>query len=108
MVASGFVEVITTFRDRAGAREMARGLVEKRLVACVQIDGPIVSLYRWEGAVQEEEEFRLTCKTRAELLAQVMEFIQGSHAYQVPELWVRRAEQVASPYAEWMMGQTEG
>lgn len=108
MVASGFVEVITTIQDRDGARALARGLVEKRLVACVQIDGPILSLYRWEGEVHEEEEYRLTCKTRAELLAQVMEFIQRTHTYQVPELWVRRAEQVAMPYAEWMMGQTEG
>ena len=58
----------TTVADRADADRLAAGAVERGLAACVQIDGPVTSHYRWEGKLERSEEFRLTFKCLPERL----------------------------------------
>ena len=49
----------TTVSNREDASRLARGLVEARLVACVQVEGPITSHYIWENRAETTEEFRM-------------------------------------------------
>jgi len=60
--------VITTTDSLAGAEGLARGIVGARLGACVQIVGPIRSIYRWEGEVHSEQEWQCWVKTSADRL----------------------------------------
>ena len=48
--------VLTNVPQRAAAERLAELLVEKKLAACVNILAPCRSVYRWEGAVQHDEE----------------------------------------------------
>ena len=55
--------VYVTVRDRRQARRLGARLVEERLAACVNVLGPITSIYRWKGRVQEDGEVALLAKT---------------------------------------------
>ena len=88
------------------ALTLARGLVEARLAACVNIVGPVRSVYRWQGQVQDEAEVQLLIKTRTELFAAVEQWIGVHHPYEVPELIAFPATRVSQPYLQWLSAQT--
>lgn len=95
------VEIRTTFGGRAAAEACADRLVEKRLAACVHVDGPVRSVYRWRGGVEVAEEFRCTCKTTAERAAACVAAIARCHEYETPEVILSRV--TATPaYASWV------
>jgi periplasmic divalent cation tolerance protein len=57
--------VLTTTDTAGRASDLARAVVEARAAACAQIEGPVRSVYWWEGAVQEEQEWRVLFKLPA-------------------------------------------
>lgn len=91
----------TTVAQRADAERLAADAVNRRLAVCVQIDGPIVSHYRWEGRTERAEEFRLTFKCTPSRLAQLEACILAQHPYATPEWMVVRAEHVGEKYLSW-------
>jgi periplasmic divalent cation tolerance protein len=80
------IQVVTTAPTRELAEQIAGRLVEERLAACVQIDGPIHSTYRWRGGIERDEEWRLTAKTLVTRYDQVEMTIRQLHPYEVPEI----------------------
>lgn len=72
----------------AGNREEAvcigRVLVEERLAACVNILGEIESLYRWEGAVQQDKEFAFIAKTMEDKVEALAQRVAELHSYETP------------------------
>ena len=67
--AVGHVRVEITAGSSEEARRLADAAVEARLAACAQISGPITSVYRWEGSIQADEEWRVVFKTADDRLA---------------------------------------
>lgn len=98
--------VLTTASSEAEAEAIASGLVSDRLAACVNIY-PIKSVYRWEGAVQREEEWQLVIKTRSNYYAEVAAKIESLHSYDVPEIIVIPIEQGSSAYLKWLKAQVQ-
>lgn len=99
----GIVEIHTTFPTRHAAEDCAARLVRERLAACVQIDGPLRSMYAWNGAIESAEEWRCTCKTTVAAEAACLRDIAAHHTYETPELIVTTVS--ASPaYAAWVHG----
>ncbi len=98
-------EVQTTVGSEADAGKIARALLEQRLAACVQIHGPIRSLYWWEGKIQDEVEWKLVVKTRAEARDACWEAIRRLHPYQVPELYAQPWPVMAEEYHQWLLSQ---
>lgn len=99
---SSILQVVTTTSSSAEANSIATALVEERLAACVQISGPITSVYRWQGVVEQSEEWRLIIKCPEDHLTAVMERIAALHSYDVPQI-VAWPIPVASPaYARWV------
>ncbi|MEO1034824.1 MAG: divalent-cation tolerance protein CutA [Pseudomonadota bacterium] len=99
--------VITTLDTRAGAQSLSRELVERNLVACAQIS-EIESCFRWDGAIQQEPEFRLVLKTVAARYAELEVAIAELHPYDVPAIYAFEAHEVFGPYAEWVTANTQG
>ena len=64
-----YVQVLTTVDSEEEGVRLGRSIVGARLAACVQIVGPIRSLYRWQGKVDDAREWQLLMKTTAERLA---------------------------------------
>lgn len=83
------------------AESLAAGLIEARLAACVQIDGPIASHFRWEGRPQRAVEYRLTIKFLPERQLELEAWITIRHPYGNPEWVVVEAEHVAEKYLSW-------
>ncbi len=84
------------------ARKIAAQLVEERLAACVQIVGPITSLYRWQGAVEEEKEFLLLIKSTEDLVPRIAELLDRIHPYEVPELIATPIVDGSAAYLGWL------
>jgi len=98
--------VITTTANREDAHRIAQTLVEQRLAACVQIDGPITSWYRWQGAVENAAEWRLLAKTRAALYDQVEQSIRAIHPYEQPEIVAISITAGSAGYLSWIEQET--
>ena len=92
----------TTVQTRDEALVMARALIENKLAACVQIEGPITSVYTWDGKTEQTEEFRLLVKFVEAGSGQVKEHVLTHHPYEVPEWVVVRAENVSEKYLSWV------
>ena len=66
---SEFMQAVTAIDSEDLAERLARGIVDLRLAACVQIVGPIRSLYWWQGSIDDAREWQLIIKTTSEHLA---------------------------------------
>lgn len=98
--------VLTTVGADFDPRALARDLVERRLAACVNIVDRIHSIYRWEGAVTEDDERLLLIKTSAERLHELKEAVFAAHPYEVPEFVVIEIDRIEGPYGNWLMEST--
>lgn len=78
--------VMTNCPDRASALRIANALLEKSLVACVNVYPEILSLYNWQGKQEKANEVALHLKTTAELYPQLEQAIIALHPYQVQEI----------------------
>ena len=100
------VFVYTTHPSVVEAERIGRELVERRLCACVNILPGMVSLYRWQGAIERGEEAVMIIKTRASLAEAVRAAVKEMHSYETPAILVIPLESVDSSYLEWMFAET--
>ncbi|MGV6819159.1 MAG: divalent-cation tolerance protein CutA [Parvularcula sp.] len=102
---SDLVIVQTTLPDLSTAQRVARALVDTKLAACVQLS-PVMSVFFWEGDLEEAKEFRLDIKTSPARLSALLSEVERVHPYDVPEILVH--DQVASSrrYAQWVAVET--
>ncbi len=99
--------VLTTTATAEEAQSLARGIVKARLSACVQIQ-PIQSIYRWQGALCNESEFRLSIKTRQAQFAALEHFICAHHSYETPEIVQIPITAGSAAYLQWIDEGTQG
>lgn len=91
----------TTVPTKVIADKLAASAIHSRLAVCVQVEGPVVSHYIWEGVEEKSEEYRLTFKLLSTQLAALETWIHARHPYQVPEWIVVKADHVAEKYLSW-------
>jgi len=103
---TGCVQVSTTVDSAAVAEQIAATLVEERLAACVQIIGPLTSVYRWDGAVTRATEWLCTAKTIEPVLTRVMARIRALHSYQQPEIIATTISAIDPGYLSWLQQET--
>ena len=96
------VVVLVTASGLDEARRIGRTLVEERLAACVNLVGPITSIFRWEGRVQEEAEHLLVVKARRADLDRLAARVRALHSYEVPEVLALDVVGGAAPYLAWL------
>ncbi|MEO0347626.1 MAG: divalent-cation tolerance protein CutA [Pseudomonadota bacterium] len=100
-----FLAVLTTINDEIRARALAMALVEQRLVACAQISR-IESVYRWEGEVQQEPEYRLLLKTTAARYPELEHAISTLHPYETPAIVALPLEKAEAAFGDWITSET--
>lgn len=101
-VSSPPVLVLVTWPADRPADALARTLVDERLAACVNVLPEMQSVYRWEGAVQQDAERQLVIKTTADRLEALEARVAALHPYQVPEFLVLPIAGGSDRYLEWM------
>lgn len=100
------LQVITTVGDEESAARLGRSIIDARLGACVQIVGPIRSLYRWQGEVADDQEWQLLIKTTAERFPALEAHIKKNHTYDTPEIIITPIIGGSAEYLAWVGEET--
>ena len=103
-----YIVITTTTENVADAHRIADALLERHLAACVQIVGPIKSVYRWQGKVEHAEEYRCEIKTRATKFSAIGDFLSEVHPYDVPEIIAVPLVNISADYRNWLDEQLQG
>lgn len=98
--------VLVTAPDAAVARTLARGLVEAKHAACVNVLPGLTSFYRWEGTIHEDAEVLLLIKTRAAALPALQAFVRAHHPAKVPEIVALDVAAGDRQYLDWVAAET--
>ena len=99
------VILLTTLPNRAAAQAIARTLVEERVAACVQLVDGLLSIYRWEGRIDETAECQLVAKTTPAAIGALVDRVRALHPYEVPEILTLDAL-AGDAYAAWLHAET--
>lgn len=94
--------VLSTAPDEAVAAQLARALVEGKLAACVNIVGGMRSLYWWDGALHDDAEVLLLCKTDGERLDELTRTLTELHPYDCPEVVALPVAGGNAAYLSWI------
>ena len=97
-----YIQVLTTIDKKDDAEKIARAMVERKLAACVQIAGPISSIYRWKGNIESTQEWQCWIKSKAVLYEEIQEAIKSIHPYEVPEIIAIPIVTGSSQYLQWL------
>lgn len=97
-----YIQITTTTETREQAQTIARHLVVEKLAACVQIVGPITSTYRWQGKMENAQEWLCLIKTREELYGKVETAIKKLHSYETPEIIAVPIVKGSKEYLGWL------
>ena len=94
--------VLCTFPDWEQARQIGTVLVERQLVACVNLLPGVESIYRWNGQVEQAAEVLAVFKTASELFPALAEALAALHPYEVPEIVALQPAAVSEAYLAWL------
>ena len=100
---SDIVSVYATFGSEEEAHRIGRLCVEERLAACVNVLGPIHSIYRWQGTIEEAGEVAALFKTSADSAETLIARVAALHSYDVPAAVVWPIAGASESYAEWVV-----
>jgi len=95
----------TTVGTEDEARHIARTLVDERLCACAQIEA-MTSVYRWNGQVCEEPEWRLLLKTADDRATALQARLLELHPYDLPAVYAVKPDGVSPAFAQWVQDET--
>lgn len=73
-----------TAASRSEALKIGSALVEERLAACVNVLGPVASVYRWDGKIARGSEVAFLAKTRRSLQRKLTARVRELHSYECP------------------------
>jgi periplasmic divalent cation tolerance protein len=106
LIAMDILILVSTCPDASTAERIARELVDASLVACVNIVPGLRSIYRWNGAVQADDEVLMILKTPADRLSAARERLVALHPYDVPEVVALPVADGHHPYLQWVIDST--
>ena len=106
MNAEEFVVVLVTAESADEAAGIGRTLVEERLAACANVVGPIRSIFRWKGVIEDAAEHLLLLKARVSDVAALEARVRALHSYDVPEILALPVRAGSQPYLDWLAEST--
>lgn len=98
--------VYMTAADADEAARIGRALVKRRLAACVNILGPIRSLYWWDGKVNEDGETAFIAKTWDDRLDALTQAVRELHSYDEPCVVALPVAGGSATFIDWIQGET--
>ena len=100
------VSVYAVFANDEEAERVGRTVVEERLATCINILGPIRSIYRWKGSIESAAEVAVILKTTEATANALIARIAALHSYDVPCIVTWPVDKVLASYAEWVEDST--
>lgn len=102
------ISVYMTAESMEEARRVASALIEARLAACVNILGPISSMFYWDGAVQEEQEVALIAKASRADFEALNRKVREVHSYDCPCVVAWPIAEGDEEFVNWIGEETRG
>jgi periplasmic divalent cation tolerance protein len=96
------MSVYAVFASAEEAERIGRTVVEERLAACINILGPIRSIYRWQGKIETSEEVAAILKTQHWSGDALIERITELHSYETPCVVSWPIDKIVRAYADWV------
>ena len=84
------------------AKKIIQELLQKRWIACASIFPKVISLFYWEGKMQEEEEVKVILKSTSQKYSDIEKFILNHASYDLPEILMMPIEKGNPDYLKWM------
>ena len=103
MAASDVLTILMTAPDPGVGEQIVRQLLDERLVACGNVIPGAISLYRWDGEIQRDQEALVILKTARTALQDALARAEEVHPYEVPELLVLEVADGSAPYVNWVV-----
>lgn len=97
-----YLVVITVAGSKEEAMMISKTVVEKRLAGCVQVSGPVESLYWWRGKLEKAEEWMCFMKSRGDLFSELEAEIHKVHSYEIPEIISFPIIHGSDKYFDWL------
>ena len=98
-----YIIVLITTPNQETSEMIANTLLEKKLAACVNLVGSILSFYTWEGDINRDEEMLLIVKSRAELFdSELIPAVRAVHPYDIPEIIALPIFMGSEDYLAWI------
>ena len=102
MVKSNLNIAWTTMDNKKDALKLSKSIIKMKLAACVQLSGPLISIYNWKNIIQEKEEYRLMIKFYYRNKFALEKYVKDNHSYDVPEWIVISDLYSSSKYNAWI------
>ena len=99
--------VYITAKNANEAVAIGRDLVERKLAACANVHSPVVSIYRWRGVIQQENEVVLIAKTRRDLVEDLSARVAEIHSYDCPCVVAIPIAGGYAPFLEWISAESQ-
>jgi periplasmic divalent cation tolerance protein len=106
MMQYTFILVFITVPSREVGHEIATLLVEENLAACVNIVTGITSIYRWQDAIERDDELLLIAKTKSSYFERLATTVKRVHPYEVPEVIALPVVAGSNEYLAWIDTET--
>ena len=97
---------LTTCNDKKDALHIIKLLLTKGLIACGQVDGPIVSQYIWENKIQERQEWRVVLKFKIGNEKALHKALKSEHLYENPQ-WAYWQAGSSDEFSQWVNNPSE-
>ncbi|MFJ6750479.1 divalent-cation tolerance protein CutA [Streptomyces sp. NPDC091266] len=97
---------MTTTDSEQKAERLARGAIEGRLAACAQVSAPVTSVFRWESAVETNQEWQVLFKTATARYEALEAYLLGAHDYDTPEIIATPVTHGGAGYLAWVAEET--
>ncbi len=101
-LATDFIIVLVTTKDKAEAEKISLALLEERLIACANVVSPVASCFLWQGKIDRAEECLVVMKSHKDLFAQLEARVRLLHSYEVPEIVALPIVDGSADYLGWM------
>ncbi|MCK4668427.1 divalent-cation tolerance protein CutA [Candidatus Dependentiae bacterium] len=101
------IQISTTTEKITEAEKIANLLIDSKLAACVQVNGPAITHYIWKGKKERSEEFILFITTKKELFPEIEKVIKEIHAYETPEILIIPIIGGSKEYLDWIEKETK-
>ncbi|HOJ43034.1 MAG TPA: divalent-cation tolerance protein CutA [Syntrophorhabdaceae bacterium] len=101
-----YLQIYTTSDKIEVAETISERLINERLAACVQVLGPIKSIYWWQGKIETSNEWICIIKSKKGLYKQIEDTIKSLHHYDVPEIIAVPIVMGSEDYLKWVRHET--
>nr|XP_018910809.1 PREDICTED: protein CutA homolog isoform X1 [Bemisia tabaci] len=100
--AGQYSMAFVTIDNEENAKKLAKSVVTNQLAACVNIVPKILSIYKWEGEIQEDSELLLLMKTRTSLVDELIAHVKANHPYKVCKVITTTIDKGNPDYLSWI------